>query len=503
MRNQGPYRRRGLSLTVRVSLLFVLAAIAPLVITVVISEIVSRPALTSQARASMDTDASERVKLISNYLNERLLDAETLVQVPTVIQYLQTPPAGRTNPAISPHSLYALQAGINRDNHYTLWGLFDARGNLTQYWPLNAHPQAHGKTLVPQDYLRRVDSNQLFISGVYYDSTTHKASVDIYAPIVDQKHVIGFLRASLNIDFIWETVNSEQGANGPGSYAFLLDQYGVRIADPDPARRFTAVATLSPPDQLTVESEGLYGLQGNQSTVPLLADSTLAQSLQDTQASTSFEATPAGASEPYEIMRHKMSVVPWTYYVLSPTSTVTAVVNNQLVSTSVIAALVLLLAAFVGLWIGQRITQPILRSVDNLRRSSEALQTLATKQQSSAGEQQWVIDSAQVGLQSVQYYTDASNVAARQLSEMASELLQRWPHLDAQTTQRVLREMATTARYIEQAIQYQETSNQKLATAIKVTTQVGEQLAAGATSATSAAEQLELVVRQLRQVVGR
>jgi methyl-accepting chemotaxis protein len=497
------HRRRGLSLTVRVSLLFIFAAIAPLVLTVVISELVSSRALVAQARTSMDTDAGERVQLISNYLNERLLDAETLVQVPSVIQYLRAHPEQRQNSDFSVHSLYALQAGINRDNRYTLWGLFDPRGHLLQYWPTSARPQPRGQSLIPQPYLERVNAGQTFISGVYYDASTHKASVDIYSPIVYQKHVIGFLRASLNIDFIWNTVNSEQGANGPGSYACLLDEYGVRIADTDPARRFTAVAPLSTQAEQVVKTEGLYGLQSPQSQVPLLADQALAESLQERKASSTFEATPAGASEAYEIMRHRMSVVPWTYYVLSPTSTVMAVVNNQLVSTVVIAAVVLLLGAFVGLWIGQRITQPILRSVDHLRRSSEALHTLATKQQSAAGEQQWVIDAAQVGLQSVQYYTGASHVATRQLNEMVNELLQRWPQMDARSIQHVLHEMAAAARYIELAIEYQETSDQKLATAIKVTTQVGEQLVVGANAATGAAEQLEQVVQELRRVVGR
>lgn len=49
----------------------------------------------------------------------------------------------------------------------------------------------------------------------------------------------------------------------------------------------------------------------------------------------------------------------------------------------------------------------------------------------------------------------------------------------------------------------QETSKQKLATAIRVMTQVNEQLVMGATSATDAATQLEEVVNQLREVVGK
>jgi methyl-accepting chemotaxis protein len=63
--------------------------------------------------------------------------------------------------------------------------------------------------------------------------------------------------------------------------------------------------------------------------------------------------------------------------------------------------------------------------------------------------------------------------------------------------------MIAAGQYIERASRLQDSSNQKLSTAIKVTEQVTEQLAAGATAATATAEQLEQVVNQLRQVVGK
>jgi hypothetical protein len=116
----------------------------------------------------------------------------------------------------------------------------------------------------------------------------------------------------------------------------------------------------------------------------------------------------------------------------------------------------------------------------------------------------WVVDSSQVGLQSVQYYTQAIKVAARQLSALGTELEQRQTQLvDVRTAMQALERFIVAARYIENAAEYQEASNQKLATALKVATQVTEQLVTGATSATEAASQLEQVVLQLRAVVGR
>ncbi len=186
-----------------------------------------------------------------------------------------------------------------------------------------------------------------------------------------------------------------------------------------------------------------------------------------------------------------------------PVSTVTAIANQQLLVIIGVALGVLILAAIVGVGVGWRITGPILQSVEYLRGSSQSLNTLASKQKSAATEQKWVVVSSQIGLQSVQYYTDATQVAAQQLREMSTELSQYWYQLDAQTAKGALEQMIKTAHYIENAARYQSSSNQKLSTAIKVTTEVTEQLVTGATSATDAAIQLEQVVNQLRDVVGK
>ena len=66
-------RRRRLSLSFRVSLLLMMAAIVPLLITLAYSELSSRPALITQANLAMQTDARTRVELIDSYLTERLL----------------------------------------------------------------------------------------------------------------------------------------------------------------------------------------------------------------------------------------------------------------------------------------------------------------------------------------------------------------------------------------------------------------------------------------------
>ncbi len=498
-RELAPRRRRRLKLSLRISALLMFAALFPLIITVASSELQSRPTLISQANIAMESDAKTRVQLIDAYFTERVLDAATLTQVPTVQSFLGVPPEKETKD-LTTRAGYALAAGIFRDKNYGNWSLFDTQSRLRLYYP--SKPQPHGQNLVPPEDLQTVLSGKEFITPVYFDPQTGKGSVDIYAPVAlsAPPKLLGFMRATLHIDYVWNIVKNDLGANGTGSYAFILDQNGVRIADTDSSRLFTAIAPVAPDTQQVISNEQRYG---SSAKVPVLADQAITDIEHNRHAPSTFPMTPAGQNQVFQVARQKTSVLPWTYFVLSPLSTVTAVADQQLFNTVVIAFFVLILAAVGGFWLGRQISRPIQNSVEYLHRNSQALNTLATRQASAATEQTWVVDSSQVGVQSVQYYTNATSSAAHQMNQMGTELERRWHELDIQTVRQALGQMITAAQYIEKAADHQTSSNQKLATAIKVTTQVTEQLAMGATSAADAATQLEDVVGQLEDVVGK
>src|SRR5450755_27991 len=498
-------QRQRLSLSVKVSIALVVAAIVPLLITLGFSEWQMRPQLIAKANNVMQSDAKTRVQLIDTYLHERLLDTLTITQVPSVQEFLAAPTDATNYAALAIHAQYGLSAGTFRDKNYTTGALVDPKGQLRLAYP--TPPQAHGQFLVPRQDFQAVVSGKNFISPVYYSPQTKKASVDFYAPIatpqipgtVQQKPaLLGFLRATLNLDYIWNIVAGDKGNNGANSYAFILDQNGVRIADTNNQQLFTSVQPLPAVVQQQISQEARFG---SHAPVPLQADNTLASKMQAT--SSNFQLQPTGQTETFQAVGNPITVVPWHYFVLSPLNTVTAVADQQLLVTLLVAFGMSTVVALLVLLVGQGITRPILRSVENLRSNSVALSSLAERQRDAASEQMWVVDSSQVGLQSVQYYTDATKVAAHQLNEVGTELMHRWQHMDPRATRRGLEQIVTASRYIEAAANHQSSSNQKLATALKVATQVTEQLAAGATSATDAASQLEDVVQQLRNVVGR
>lgn len=509
-------RRSPFALSVRISFILMLAAVLPLLITVGVSEWqTTRPALIDQASQTMKADADTRIQLINTYLNERLLDAETLSLVPSVQAFMVIKP---TNPpsaallAAAVNAGYALNAGKFRDSHYITWRYFYPDGTPSFLSaPQGIQPHQYGSYLVPPQELRNIAADKTglpFMSPVYYDTVLKKAFLDIYSPIYQNGepsgNFLGFMRASLNLDYIWDIVQNDQGINHSGS-AFILDANGVRIADtnrnsPD---LFTSVASIPAETLGMIQSENWYGQNGQAPTIH--SSQRLEDAVTGKNSATTFPLTLTLNGQPtdYQAAIAQATVVKWTYVVVSPSSAVTQVADQQLTTTLLVAIVVAAMAALVGWIVAGRISRPIMRSAEHLRESSEALNILAKKQQSASAEQLWVVDSVQVGLQSVQYYTDATRLAARKLGELGMELERGWHQQNIETVRQGLQQVITAANYIEKATNFQTESSQKLSTAIKVTTQVNEQLADGAISATEAASQLEQVVSDLRQVVGQ
>jgi hypothetical protein len=266
-------------LSMYIPLLLACAVIFPLLITIISSEILSRPALIAQSSAAMEMDARARIQLIDAYFVERLKDIQTVSQFTPVQKFLLGYPASQNE------ALDELVSAQHRDAaNYVSWSLFDAQGRQVLSYPTS--PQPHGRYFVlPEDFAQMQHANKVLISDVFYDATRNQASVDLYARVITNNfHILGFVRASLGLHHIWVIVDNETSESGPGSYAFILDGNGVRVAytNPDPsglthpASLFKAVAPLSASFIQRVRNENLYGY----STTPImtLADSALAAS---------------------------------------------------------------------------------------------------------------------------------------------------------------------------------------------------------------------------------
>ena len=493
--------RRKISLTIRVQVLLVLAVVLPLLITAFSSELILRPTLLSQAESAMQSDAQQHAQTIDALLVARLEDLGFLGQFLAIREFLsgqQTFQQQATN---------ELAAGYHLDPNYDTWSLFDVGGNVKLSYP--ALPTLRGKYVIPPQIIQQLQGiNKTLISDVYFDDNIHSAFIDIYTSITSSSgKLLGYGRSTLSMNEIWTAVNNETNA-APGSYAMIIDGHGVRIAYTNsdatlttlPEALFKAVAPISPQFQQRIIDENLYG--NSFSPVKVLPDPILSNMQQHPDGPATFQLVPALQTQSFQAYQVTSQIVPWTYLVLRPVNTITQAANQQDIYLILLTAIVTLLAAVVGLVVGRGITRPILRSVSSLRGSSQKLKLLSDNEQVTATEQKWIVESAENGLKSVQYYAGATSIAADKLAKMSTSLLQNLDRLDVYQTKQYLNEVVQAARYIEKATSHQAQSNKSLSTAMRVTTQVTEQLVTGANSATDAATQLEEVIGQLRRVVG-
>ncbi len=536
--------RGRLSLSVRLSLLVLFAALLPLAAVVGTNDFFARGTLLHQGRTALTTDLQAKVSLVDLYLTERFKDEAALASLQTTPLYLACLAAGQLPPAQAAalnqqynctdpqlglpfyegSNKRALGVGLVRDDSYMQWSLFSATGTMvlscTQtHDPL--HPCGPTKTAlkVPKEDLAKVQQGQPFASAVYYDKAGKFAYISLYTPITvpgNPKQVLGFLQARLKLDYIWSIVNGEQNANGTGSYAFLTDENGVRIADSNASELFTAVRPLDAATQDLISSEQRFG---DNTAVNVTNLPGVTQALQSTADGSSFQAPAAPqSSTQYQFVYQRIHVtnpfkavnnaapaditLPWTYFVLSPLSTVTQVADDQVRISLISAGVIAVLAILLGLLFGTRTARPVQEATGELQGAASALKRLASHQESSAGEQQWVVDAVKTGLDSVRYLSDAMNQAAHRIIDASNWFSEYWDRLTEEQALRTVQHLLELARYIDEAARRQQASSERLGKAITVTSQVSDQLVAGANAATRSAGQLEQVVSNLQHVVG-
>ncbi|HEX6797881.1 MAG TPA: hypothetical protein VF116_09245 [Ktedonobacterales bacterium] len=531
-KNAGRAPRRRLPLTVRLSLLVLLAAILPLAAVVGVNDYFARGTLISQGTNTLTTDARAKSALITEYLRERVQDGEALVTLPTTPAYLTCIDAQALPPAeaaaveaqancASPtlgEAFYegsncrALHVGTARDKNYLGWSLFDGRGDALLTSSTQNCAPSNVAPAPKEDLAPVLQQGKSLISAVYYNAQQKFAYVQLYTPVAvpGAKQVLGFLRATLRLDYIYNIVTGESDANGSGSYAFIVDSNGVRIADAHQDDLFTAIAPLTANAEQLIASEQRYGSQ-TPPAVNSLPDVASALTASGNESSFQSIAT-AGANAKYQYVRERVAVVDpasgnaigpdWTYFVLSPLTTVTQVADDQLKTSLLSAGVVAILAILFGLLIGSRTAGPVQGASGEVEGAAVALKLLASRQENSASEQQWVVDACKTGLDGVRYLSDAMNQAARRIMDASNWFNDYWDRLTEDQAKRTVQHLLELSRYIDEAARRQHASSERLDKAITVTIQVSDQLVAGASAATQSADALEQVVSNLQRVVG-
>jgi hypothetical protein len=496
-----------------------LAALLPLVAVVGVNDYFARQTLIKQSSDALSADASSNAARIDDYFHERLLDGVALSSLDTAPKFLTCVPqeaaaqqaiAQGLIPTISADCATnftsygqsvgrALFVGTKRDVNYAEWDMFLPNGQFL----LSSNPatQKAGLTL-PKTDIAAVAAGHQWVSGVYFNTAQHFAFVRLYTPIFavfpNQGGVQGFMAATLKLDKVWSIVSQGKSANGAGSLAFITDENGVRIATTNATDLFTAVHPLDAQTQGVIATQQLYGAAKQ---VPVVNLPNIGKELASSSHQVLFQTAVSGGA-PSQFVGEKLSSLPWTYFAASPISTITAVATTQVRTSILSAAIVAVLAALLGLFIGSRTATPVEQSAGDLEGAVSILKALAARQENSASEQHWVVDACKTGLEGVRYLTDAMNQAAKRIMSASNWFNDYWDRLTEEQVRATVQHLRELAAYIDEAARRQQASSDRLDKAITVTMQVSDQLLTGATEANQSAAQLEQVVRDLQYVIG-
>ena len=157
-----------------------------------------------------------------------------------------------------------LFTALHRDvADYISISILDIHNNVILSYP--TAPALHGKYLILPGLTQQIKATpRVLVSDVFFDPLANNPSVDLYARVVDNHlQPTGIIRASLSLHRLWQPVDATPQQEGAGSYAFVLDQHGVRIAytNPDhsgfqrPQYLFNAIAPLPQAFQQQIKDE--------------------------------------------------------------------------------------------------------------------------------------------------------------------------------------------------------------------------------------------------------
>ncbi len=218
-----------------------------------------------------------------------------------------------------------------------------------------------GKSRADREYFRRpLEDGLPFASAIEFSPTTGDASLYFSAPVRNAGgEVIGILRCRYDAAILQEIVFHSNDLAGSGSYATLLDEYYVRLADGSmPENIFKSVTPLDEAKIVTLQEEG---------RLPLKDSAELSTNLSDFQAgldNASQEAVFSTAQNNVQQSRavgavRLLQVQPWYLVFLQPEDAFLGAARGLERMITMLFVVVAALGAGAAYWVSRALTRPI------------------------------------------------------------------------------------------------------------------------------------------------
>lgn len=189
-------------------------------------------------------------------------------------------------------------------------------------------------------------------------------------------------------------------------------------------------------------------------------------------------------------------------YVGVPLDTITAVVQRTTVELVLIGTIIMIAGIIFALFFANAIISTLQRAARQISGASERIGSIASQQSSGASQQVWAINAINQALQN--FSETAKDISHRtdQLALMGNQVLQRRQEISPTQIDSILAYITRSVRDISVASKQQAVQYERMTGAMQAVIEIAEQVADHSQASSESSERLELVVRQLRQLVG-
>lgn len=293
-------------------------------------------------------------------------------RIPSIVRYLAAPPAARAG-RLEDDARAVLRAYIESDPEIYALSIADPSGRVV----LSTDPRALGVDIAWYGHLQDLmGSSRPLVSDMFIPRSLpdDEALIAYAAPVANgDAGSVGIVALYVRARAFWDAVRAASGRISPGSYAVVLDRYGIRIAHGSREEAlFRPAGPLPAAERERMIADNRFGTRTSELLsrpipVPEEYRRATAQRLHPDEPAFELHSSSNGVKNLTAARRLRFA--PWTLFVMTPTATVSASAEATARATLLGGSALIVLALGLGLvFVGQ-----ILRPIRGLRGAAERI----------------------------------------------------------------------------------------------------------------------------------
>ena len=233
---------------------FLAVTLIPLALLSYVNDRATRQALTDAANVKLKGAAEQTADSIDSFIRTNLSTIQTEARLPELINYLNLAPEQRRNSPEEVQALVLLQILSAKNPNISSYALLDTRGLDV----LDTYTPDIDLNMFTSDYFQKpLDTLEPYASPIRFSATTGELVLYFSSPVENNGEVIGVLFTRYNAGELQQIIAQRTGQVGEGSFAILLDEDHIRLADgAQPQMAFKSVVPLTPERLAELKADG-------------------------------------------------------------------------------------------------------------------------------------------------------------------------------------------------------------------------------------------------------